>query len=268
MVVFAGTRAAVVETATGRVLTELPGFEPLPDGWEGFTAIARWSSDGSRVAVLLGRSTAIVDVGHDRVEQIPFAAWNLQWSRNGLQLALTGSDRTLIRDVATGAEVLIAAPGVNPRWSPDDRYLAVVASGHESRFAYGDARVFEVATGREVLRVLGYPFCIGDYWRPDGSLPFTEGKAVAVPSGELIDAPVSWEPPYRYQTGGASDSVQALEGGRIVAEVRLSTGWTMPLDLDGVGYYSPDAPPAVIVGLGGKDTCTVSETSEVEKPPF
>lgn len=266
MVVFAGRRAAVVETATGRVITEFPEADRSTSFFGGFTMPARWSADGSALAV---HSSSVVHVVQDSVEQIEVPVWNIQWSRTGFKLAIAGPEGTLIRDFATASEVRLSAPGLNPRWSPDDRYIAVVAAGEELEWPAGHvARVFEAATGQEVLRILGYPFCIGDYWRPDGSLPFVDGKAATVPGGELIDGPDLSDSQYRYQIGGTANSVRAVTGGMVAAEVQLSVGWAVPFSLDAVGHYSEDAPPAVVVGLGGKGLCNRLMASEVQKPPF
>lgn len=264
------SRVALVETESGRVLAEAPSppgnssgaAEFAPDGAAatGFAA----QSAGSRTTVILrpNGSALTIDGG----------TWPIRWSRDGIRLAV--STATGLWIVSAGKAPQIEIPlggsdrGYNPRWSPDGRYLATANGGNT-----GGQRVFDAATGEEVLRAVGTPTCIGDYWFEDGTLAYGwEGRRVAVPSGEIREG-LPARPRndgYRFDDAVRTPGItRLLLANGAAVEFQSSGMWSVPYDGDGIYGATTDGRALFLVGIGGKGICD-SQFPEpsVQLPPF
>lgn len=272
MVSTTATRVMLLETDSLRVLAEVrrPGPNMVGNGG------AEFSATGAAAAAFIGRDgdpgsqVTVVLWPDERSAQIEGAGWPLQWSGRGTRLALTTVDGTRLVDVdgVVRERVAIDASGGNPRWSPSDRYLALANPGD-----VGGARVFDTADGTEVLRTVGSPTCVGDYWNVDGTLQFGwEGDRVAVPEGSVLppDPAVNTEPAVEFNA--SRDGLQVLLDRSVVATLSLQTEFlTSYYDEDGSHPLTTDGRLLILLGSarGGRGLCDGDlPEPDVILPPF
>ena len=159
----------------------------------------------------------------------------------------------------------------NPRWSFDDRYLAVNILDLN---VGTDMLIFDSRIGASVLKVNGTSTCFGDYWVPGESAvkgQFEAKNKVLVPSGAL--APLSkFDTGWNFSDGRSLDlrpnSTALVKDGQDLAEV--VGGASVPSLPDQFDIFRSDGRATVLVGLGGKGLCGEGTTPpfEVQKPPF
>ncbi len=260
---------ALIETETGRVIAETPH----PGGT--FMSAAEFGPDGS-VAHGYGdnalpRGTIVLRLD-GTVSKIDGGAWPMRWSADGTRLALTTATGTRI--VTSTGQRILEIPfggierGFNLRWSPGGRYLAVA-----NAYNVGGQRVFDAATGVEVLRTTGTPSCIGDYWLDDGTLEYGfEGLRVLVPSGKLQQGVPRW-PRAEGFTFDNSVTTQGLTrlllADGLKVEFRSESNWSVYYDGDGIRSTTSDGRALFLVGIGGKGLCDSGFAGmTVELPPF
>ncbi len=238
---------------------------------------AAWSLDGTRVGlggISLSGWVLVIDGQVRRLDDRP--GHQARWSRDGARFAVANAEGpSAIYDAASATLTLLAAPAFNPRWSPDGRYLALAAPDNSDAL-----RIFEAATGTEVLRVTGYPVCLGDYWYADGSVAawFGYEASVTVPGGEISRRPVQSRPDAsqqpRYLPGfnpdGPLDLVD-LVSDTVLWSVNTGPGVFGAYFLRGGDGPRDQLPPLGILQLGahGRGYCdSGSPPPSVQKPPF
>ncbi len=155
---------------------------------------ARWSPDGSRIA-LVATPTPKADDG----------------SRSDIHIVTvaTGERRKLIEN---------AGPDNAPRWSPDGRWIAYLSRG-DTLGAFGQQRLTIVASdgGRPRSVAPGFLYQPGPVtWSPDGqNLLFTSSVRTTT---QLFSVPVAGgEPRQLTQTRGVISSVTVADNGQAVA---------------------------------------------------
>ncbi len=180
-----------------------------------------------------------------------------------------------IYDVDSATLTVLAAPAFNPRWSPDGRYLALAAPDNSDAL-----RIFEAATGAEILRVTGFPVCIGDYWYADGTVGawFGYNASVTVPGGEVSRRPdqsrpdASQQPRYLpgFNPDGRLDLVD-VGSDAVLWSVNTGPGVFGAYFLRRGDGPLDQFPPLGILQLGahGRGYCdSGSPAPSVQKPPF
>ena len=162
-----GQGIVVIDVATG-------SERPIAPGWR-----ARWSPDGSRLAIIDGPEVRVVDASTGAVRsRVSLAAhtsllWSLDWSPDGRRLAVGGGGLFLI-DAATAKATVLdegALDWESVEWSADGTQLLVASNeGYGSDLAiipadggHGRGR----AVGADV-KVFGISNT-GGAWSPDGS---------------------------------------------------------------------------------------------------
>ncbi len=273
----AGQRVGIFRSSTAELLIELP---PPPSGVSGAVVTeVEWAPDG-RGGVAVGRAspgvatelfTDVVD--NATVVRLLGVGGAMQWARSGGRLAVSGASGSLIYNLDTGRRLALPSGGWNPRWSPDDRYVALARAD-----SLDGIRIFDTGTGDEVLRVSGYSVCVGDYWYADGTIAGGRDRSVSVPGGEIVSRDPSTSrpdasggPPKRYAGTFVGGVVRLEEGGVILAELRVAET-VYPsyfYDSDGVWETTTDGRGVLRLGIGGKDLCIPGGSPQgVEKPPF
>jgi hypothetical protein len=252
---------------------------PPPASKRSYVESVEWSDDERSVAAIRGSgSTRLIDVVVDGVAlhlgEAPGGA--LQWSWDGTRVAVTGEGGTMIYDAAEGDAIRIDADGWNPRWSPDDRYLAIAHPGNLDA-----VRVFASDDGAEVLRVTGAPVCVADYWYPDGTIagggPWL--ASTTVPGGEVALRKDGDFPGTPEQTAFGerhliydSDALRLVDGdGGVLAELRLPGGMltSSPIGDEGAYPIAADGRGVVFVNRGGRGFCDGGwPEPAVYLPPF
>lgn len=263
-------RVALLETESGRVLAEAP----RPPGT--FNGAAEFALDGSAAKGFggdgAGPRTTLVLRPDGSTLAVDDATWPIRWSADGSRLAVTTAIGTSIVSASGRSRLNLqmggAEQGYNLRWSPDGRYLAVA-----NAYNVGGQRVFDAATGEEVLRTAGSLTCIGEYWFEDGTLEYGwEGKRVAVPSGDVRDGvPRSLGgAAYRFdQSMRTPGTTRLLLASGTTVEFRSEAPRSSYYDGDGVYGTTTDGRALFLVGIGGRGLCDggLAELA-VELPPF
>lgn len=267
----AGIHAAIFDSASLTPVVELPDLPtPAVPRAEGE---AEWSPDGSAVAVVrFGWTEPLIDVVRKgTVQRLAIGGGAVQWSRRGDRLAVAGLRATLVYDFEKGTELAMPGAGHNPRWSPDDRYIAVIAADDD-----GLTRIFDSRSGEEVLRVGKNGQCVGEYWYADGTIFGWGAGQVTVPGGGFVPfetdgyvAPDATSRPSRAVEFG-QDGTRLVEDGVVLAEVSITTPAVSTFfDSDGLHGVLPGGLGVVHVGRGGKDLCFPGQAPRgVYFPPF
>jgi WD40 repeat protein len=167
---------------------------PLPISHAGMYYMA-WSPDGKRLATLVSGGPTPIKIWQattgKEILTLPVApdgCRQLAWSPDGNHLAAGGA-QVQVWDLTTGKQKTMDPGGKQVdgmAWSPDGRRLA---SG------YGDvAKVWEVATGKEVLSV---PGACNPAWSPDGTRlaapsPRTSVSPASRRLGRMKKLEISW----------------------------------------------------------------------------
>lgn len=262
--------AAIYATATGDLILQMaPPGNPAP-GW----VVAEWSPDGRGVVGATKDHSFVVWAGN--VGDVPFPLIGMQWSHASDRVVLAGDDQTIVFDPSTGARLDLGVPGgSNPRWSADDRWIAL---DRGIRRTGSGLFVFNADTGEEVLRVSGQNVCVGDYWDDTGAQVFGQFEppmAVQVPSGELVPS-TEWPRfgPREFSLDWGDDNQPGptlLKDGQVVARVNVHAD-SVPFSSDDFAVFTTDSRAVWYIGVYGTDLCgedpRFREPFEVLLPPF
>ena len=170
----------------------------------------------------------------------------------------------VIFDAESGASRTLALKGLNPRWSADDRYIAV-ANGSPT----GGVRVADAATGREVLRTTGLPRCVGDYWHGSAIAFLWPDELVTVPEGQITPGNLFPASDFSYDQAAPLGMTRVLREGKVLAEFTVEAPWSSTYDGDGVYDRTSDGRLLMLVGIGGKGLCDGGTPEPaVSLPPF
>ncbi len=266
MVVVTRSKVALVETASSRMLAEAAAPAAGPNG------SAEFSVDGSAALGFGGSTdagaTTLILRPDGSTTEVAGGTWPLRWSPDGSALAITTATgtRTVAADGATKLEIPFGnvESGANPRWSPDGRYIAIA-----NAYPVGGARVFDAATGAEVLRTTGSPTCLADYWLGDRSMRFAwDNRVVAVPSGAISAGPPEPQPEVTFDQAADPGVTRLLLKSGAAVEF-ASTFWSLYYDGDGIYTTTTDGRALFLIGIGGKGICDGQMAAPaVQLPPF
>jgi hypothetical protein len=265
MAVMSDRELALVQTESGAVLARAALPASRANG------SAEFAANGAMAAGFgTGADAVTVVLRPDGASVVVAGGWPMRWSHDGERLAVTTVQGLAVVD--PGGRPLLsiergaADSGFNPRWSPDDRYIAIAHA-----YDVGGQRVFESATGAEVVRSVGTPTCLGDYWFDDGTLQFGwEGERLAVPSGQVLPPSGAWPPPgpYRVDDANSEPGLTRLLLSNSVVEFRSgASSWYY--DGDGIHSTTTTGKALFLIGVGGKGLCDAElPNPAVSLPPF
>jgi hypothetical protein len=268
---YTDAKVALFETATLQPLavTDRPLSYTVDFGDANFSAdetlaAIAFRRDVARATVVLGvdgKTTTLIGGSS------PF-----RWSHLGHKLALTSDPVTVVHDMDSGSVSLIPAVGANPRWSPDDRYVAIA-----NKFDVGGARVFSTSPPfNEVMRTVGNQNCLGDYWYPDNSMRYGLEQHVTVPGGDVLPGPVFLTPEIEADAsvvGPILDSheLRVTKDGAVIMQFKVAKEFTSSYSYDdgGVHFSTSDGWVLKLIGWGGKGLCDAQlPPPSVQLPPF
>lgn len=269
MVLVSGSSVALVETESGKILASAVTTAGVITNGAGAFSIDGYAAQG--FADSKGSRTTVVLRPDGSSFSIDGGSWPLRWSPEGRRLAVTtaagvhivSASGETIREISLGN----TDRGYNDRWSPDGRYLAIANS-----YSIGGQRVFDAANGKEVLRTVGTPACLGDYWLDDGTLEYGwEGQRVSVPSGQVLNGTPRWprDEGFSFDQSAAANGLDRLllKNGRAV-EFR-SGMWSFYYDGEGVRSTTSNGEALFLIGIGGRGLCDgTSSALAVQLPPF
>jgi dipeptidyl aminopeptidase/acylaminoacyl peptidase len=261
-----GSVVALLETESGKVLAQAPRPAQDAHGSAEFTtrgAAAIGFRAGGTFATLILRPDGTTSV-------IDGATGQVRWSPDGSRLAVRTATGTRIvsADGSTKLELASGGPDAtyNPRWSPDGRYLGLAT------YDAGGRRIYDAASGQEVLRTTGTLTCLGSFWLDDGTLEFgSKGDRVVVPTGEIRSGqPREEKAGYRLDDTAPAGIVRLLLDSGGEAEVQSMPSWSFYYDSEALYRATTDGHALFLVGVGGKGLCDYgpSEPPAVQLPPF
>jgi hypothetical protein len=237
----------------GSEVVQLPDAGPPANSHASLEGIV-WTNDSRSVAVTrLGNGALRTDVVVDGVVLEPVVPGGMaRWSEDGRHLAVAGKTTTIL-DVQSGTHRDLPFGGAYPAWSPDGQYLAVDVSKDDD-YAL---EVRSVATGAEVMRILGAPACLNLNWQDDGLR--AGNSIVSVPSGEVRDPAQTPSVPPIVPRLEFSNGIEWVGTNGVYARAVIDGLWahsTTWIRRDIEGW-----PPAVFLGLGGKDICLMGPST-------
>lgn len=263
---YTATKAALFETETLRPLAVVDRPpQVVPDGEAGFSAdesmaAVAFRKDDARATVVLG-----VD---GKTATLTGSGWPFRWSNHGHKLAMTVLSGMSFSDLDAGTHWYVPVLGFNPRWSPDDRYIAIA-----NKFDVGGAHVFGTSPPyEEALRTVGGTICLGlgDYWYADGSIRYDYEQEVTVPGGKVQEAPPYPQPAAMLDLLD-QQLVQVLKDGKPAMQFSFDLGvmWAYFYDGSGVLTTTSDGRVLALLGYGAKGLCDAQlPPPSVQLPPF
>jgi len=244
--------AEVCDSETGKELLTVSGHQ-------GAVSSVAWSPDGKRLATGSWDQTAKIWEAGTGKELLSFSGQSgpvsdVAWSPEGKRLA-TGSLIARVWDTATGKELLTlpsdaglgsaaaimfdAPTGKLPwpvAWSPDGKRLATSCDS---------AKVWDAATGKEVLVLGGFAMSVGSMaWSPDGKRLATgiseaasvwnseTGKRVLTLKGRAEDTGsvvVAWSPDGKRLAMGSADETVKVWDAQTGKELLILSGNSGPV---------------------------------------
>jgi Tol biopolymer transport system component/DNA-binding winged helix-turn-helix (wHTH) protein len=222
-------------------------LQVTPDTLSAF--FARWSPDGSRIAVMAreaGKPWQIYITSANGGDFQPLLhqsrnAADPSWSPDGKSIVFGGTNDAMGKDIATrtlhtvdvATGALQEIPGSNglfsPRWSPDGRYIAALSLDQRQ------VRLYTVAT--HTWTTLAVPSAADPIWSPDSHYLFIHGSLdpsqpidrVTIPDGHVDEI-------VRLADSREHDAVDYVFGGltqdnRPFIRARIFTGNFYSLDL-------------------------------------
>lgn len=247
----------------GTEVARLPQAHPLARASASQSDVV-WSLDSRAVAITRreGDHNRVDVVFDDRVQPELASNGMAGWSNKGHKLAVTGNNPA-VYDFDNGTSFPLAIGGGFPSWSDGDEFVAVDISTPEFR----GVSVMDMLghLGTELVRVYNLPTCLDIYWR--GRFLQAGAQEVLIPAGDIV--PRTEKPralKFPSMAGGLNATWYTPDGtvyatASITDLHAISYGWVRR-DVD-------QTPPAVFLGLGGKDLCLFPQPNlVVVHPPF
>ena len=266
-----------VVSLRGEVAPEIAGVpERLSQGanasWAGLT----WSGDGRWIAfnedTIPTRNTYVLPVSGGALRKVPRAVpslggdgWWLGLSSDGGRLAYSTrvEDRMVLQmvSVGTGETVMqFANPdAIEPRFSPDDRYVAYVSHRKWSADPIGDVRVMRLADRSDVPVTETPTLFRSPAWSPDGSLL----AFLAHPDKNNLRVEELWITPLP-KAGAAAGEPTKIKLPRFAQSI---AGWTADNKI-GLLSTSPSRNAIYTVPLSGGKATQVTPNGDTFNPQW